>query len=89
MCLYHTPGLSPHTHRDVSQVTLMTRCESACSSHGFPCDCVRQEGLQMLKREEGLASLLQPDYVWIFKQLGRTEGGVKFLVDMRAHLLVR
>ncbi|XP_043229853.1 malonyl-CoA decarboxylase, mitochondrial-like isoform X1 [Amphibalanus amphitrite] len=46
-----------------------------------------QGGAQILKREEGLASLLQPDYVWIFKQLGRTEGGVKFLVDMRAHLL--
>ncbi|XP_037078978.1 malonyl-CoA decarboxylase, mitochondrial-like isoform X3 [Pollicipes pollicipes] len=46
-----------------------------------------QEGAQQLKREEALAALLQPDYVWIFKQLGRTEGGVKFLVDMRAHLL--
>ena len=48
----------------------------------------RQEGAQLLRREEGLAALLLPDYVWIFKQLGRTEGGVKFLVDMRAHLLV-
>ena len=58
-----------------------------CSPHHRWC-LVRQEGLQLLKREESLASLLQPDYVWIFKQLGRTEGGVKFLVDMRAHLLV-
>lgn len=40
-----------------------------------------------LKAEEQLKSVLNPQYSWLFKYIGRLENGVKFLVDMRTDLL--
>lgn len=39
------------------------------------------------RNEERLGALLMPKYVSFFHILGRSEGGVKFLVDMRGDLL--
>jgi len=38
--------------------------------------------------EEKLRNSLVPKYHWLFSQMGRLENGVKFLVDLRADLLV-
>lgn len=40
-----------------------------------------------LKAEEQLKSVLNPQYSWLFKHIGRLENGVKFLVDMRTDVL--
>uniref|UniRef100_T1JCC3 Malonyl-CoA decarboxylase C-terminal domain-containing protein n=1 Tax=Strigamia maritima TaxID=126957 RepID=T1JCC3_STRMM len=37
--------------------------------------------------EEKLRKALTPQYHWLFSQIGRLEGGVKFLVDMRSQIL--
>ena len=42
----------------------------------------------MVKSMERLRSAMTPRYQSLFQQIGRIEGGVKFLVDMRADLLV-
>lgn len=39
--------------------------------------------------EERLRHTLIPQYQQLFSKIGRLEGGVKFLVDMRADILVR
>lgn len=38
--------------------------------------------------EERLRHALIPQYQQLFSKIGRIEGGVKFLVDMRADILV-
>lgn len=38
---------------------------------------------------EKLKELLTPAYRWLFVKISRLEGGVKFLVDLRASVLVR
>jgi len=43
--------------------------------------------MALLRLEERLKDLLSPKYNWIFAQIGKIDGGVKFLVDMRADLL--
>ena len=43
----------------------------------------------LLGIEERLRSALNAKYQQLFSQIGRVEGGVKFLVDMRADILVR
>ena len=42
----------------------------------------------LLKSEERLKLSLIPRYQLLFTQIGRLDGGVKFLVDMRANILV-
>lgn len=42
----------------------------------------------MLRIEERLRGALSPKYHMLFSDIGRIEGGVKFLVDMRADILV-
>ncbi|KAK7108427.1 hypothetical protein V1264_016169 [Littorina saxatilis] len=42
---------------------------------------------QVIKSMERLRSAMTPRYQTLFQQIGRIEGGVKFLVDMRADLL--
>lgn len=42
----------------------------------------------MLGIEERLRGALNAKYQLLFNQIGRIEGGVKFLVDMRADILV-
>ena len=42
----------------------------------------------LLGIEERLRSALNAKYQQLFSQIGRVEGGVKFLVDMRADILV-
>lgn len=46
-----------------------------------------EESAFRLRDEERLNALLTPKYVSFFHVLGRSEGGVKFLVDMREDLL--
>lgn len=43
----------------------------------------------LLMTEERLRHTLIPQYQQLFSKIGRLEGGVKFLVDMRADILVR
>ena len=43
----------------------------------------------LLGIEERLRGALNARYQLLFNQIGRIEGGVKFLVDMRADILVR
>ena len=43
---------------------------------------------QMIKFEDKLKVLLTPQYLNLFKLIGRLEKGVKFLVDMRTDVLV-
>ena len=43
------------------------------------------QGLSRL--EEDLREALLPPYIWLFKRVGQLEGGVKFLVDLRAQLI--
>ena len=43
------------------------------------------DGLPRL--EEELREALTPPYIWLFKRIGQLEGGVKFLVDLRALLI--
>lgn len=43
---------------------------------------------QMIKFEDKLKVLLTPQYMNLFKLIGRLEKGVKFLVDMRTDVLV-
>ena len=47
---------------------------------------VGQQGL-LSKLEEELREALLPPYIWLFKRIGQLEGGVKFLVDLRAQLI--
>lgn len=42
----------------------------------------------LLKAEDRLRHALIPKYQMIFTQIGHLENGVKFLVDMRADILV-
>ncbi|KAK4304483.1 hypothetical protein Pmani_007792 [Petrolisthes manimaculis] len=42
---------------------------------------------QRLRWEDRLRQAIQPTYHWIFSQISRLSGGVKFLVDMRQDLL--
>ena len=44
-----------------------------------------EQGLSRL--EEELREALLPPYIWLFKRIGQLEGGVKFLVDLRAQLI--
>ena len=44
-----------------------------------------EQGLSRL--EEDLREALLPPYIWLFKKIGQLEGGVKFLVDLRAQLI--
>lgn len=46
-------------------------------------------GAQLLRWEDRLRQTLQPPHHWVFSQISRLSGGVKFLVDMRQDLLVR
>ncbi|CAN7982949.1 unnamed protein product, partial [Ixodes pacificus] len=46
-----------------------------------------EESAFRLRDEERLSALLTPKYLSFFHILGRSEGGVKFLVDMREDLL--
>ncbi|XP_040064749.1 malonyl-CoA decarboxylase, mitochondrial isoform X2 [Ixodes scapularis] len=46
-----------------------------------------EESAFRLRDEERLSTLLTPKYLSFFHILGRSEGGVKFLVDMREDLL--
>ena len=39
------------------------------------------------RREDRLRQALTPPYVWLFKKIAQLEGGVKFLVDLRAQLI--
>ena len=57
----------------------------------FPCVVVEQERepAALLRSEDRLRSALQPQYVNLFSQISRLPNGVKFLVDIRADLLVR
>ena len=43
----------------------------------------------LLKVEDRLRNVLVPQYQHFFTQISRQEKGVKFLVDVRADLLVR
>ncbi|XP_060067429.1 malonyl-CoA decarboxylase, mitochondrial-like isoform X1 [Ylistrum balloti] len=43
----------------------------------------------LLKSEERLRSTLVPRYQQLFQKIGRIEGGVKFLVNMRADILTK
>ena len=45
-----------------------------------------QQG-QLSRLEEELREALLPPYIWLFKRIGQLEGGVKFLVDLRAQLI--
>ena len=45
-------------------------------------------GAQLLRWEDRLRQSLQPPHHWVFSQISRLSGGVKFLVDMRQDLLV-
>ena len=42
-----------------------------------------------LKTEHQLKTALSPQYLWLFKYIGRLEDGVKFLVDFRTDVLVK
>jgi hypothetical protein len=42
-----------------------------------------------VKAQEKLRDQLAPRYQWLFTHMGRLEGGVKFLVDLRTDVLVR
>jgi hypothetical protein len=42
-----------------------------------------------VKAQEKLRDQLAPRYQWLFTHMGRLEGGVKFLVDLRTNVLVR
>jgi hypothetical protein len=42
----------------------------------------------ILRAEERLRHALVPQYQQLFRNISRQEGGVKFLVDMRADILV-
>ncbi|KAG0722463.1 Malonyl-CoA decarboxylase, mitochondrial [Chionoecetes opilio] len=44
-------------------------------------------GAQLLRWEDRLRQSLQPTHHWVFSQMSRLSGGVKFLVDMRQDLL--
>ncbi|XP_050704081.1 malonyl-CoA decarboxylase, mitochondrial-like isoform X2 [Eriocheir sinensis] len=44
-------------------------------------------GAQLLRWEDRLRQSLQPPHHWVFSQISRLSGGVKFLVDMRQDLL--
>ncbi|XP_045132517.1 malonyl-CoA decarboxylase, mitochondrial-like isoform X1 [Portunus trituberculatus] len=44
-------------------------------------------GAQLLRWEDRLRHSLQPPHHWVFSQISRLSGGVKFLVDMRQDLL--
>lgn len=46
-----------------------------------------QGEIYVLNGEEKLRKALTPLYQWLFSQIGRLEGGVKFLVDLRANIL--
>ncbi len=37
--------------------------------------------------EDQLREALTPPYLWLFRRIGQLEGGVKFLVDLRAQLI--
>ena len=43
---------------------------------------------QLVMRERTLKDALTPPYHWLFTRVGRLEHGVKFLVDLRANVLV-
>ena len=46
------------------------------------------QGRSDLSATERLKGSLIAPYQWLFLQMGRLEGGVKFLVDLRSDLLV-
>lgn len=41
-----------------------------------------------VRLEEKLRQALTPRYMELFQQIGKLEGGVKFLVDLRGHMMV-
>ncbi|XP_064628844.1 malonyl-CoA decarboxylase, mitochondrial-like isoform X2 [Lineus longissimus] len=51
-------------------------------------DIQDRESEAFLRLEERLKAALTPKYHKLFMQIGRNDGGVKFLVDMRADILV-
>lgn len=44
-------------------------------------------GSSTVKVEDKLRSSLTPKYSWLFSQIGKLDGGVKFLVDLRTDIL--
>ena len=44
--------------------------------------------MTLLKSESSLRQVLTPFYAELFTHIARTEGGIKFLVDLRADILV-
>lgn len=42
----------------------------------------------MIKAEDNLRSTLAVDQNWLLSNLARQEGGIKFLIDIRADILV-
>ena len=50
---------------------------------------IKERGeVSILRAEERLRHALVPQYQQLFRNISRQEGGVKFLVDMRADILV-
>ena len=42
----------------------------------------------MIKAEDNLRNALAVDQAWMLSALARQEGGIKFLIDIRADILV-
>jgi malonyl-CoA decarboxylase len=60
-----------------------------CKSCSFQLQDIQdRESEAFLRLEERLKAALTPKYHKLFMQIGRNDGGVKFLVDMRADILV-
>lgn len=51
------------------------------------CNEAAENNSKLIRLTEQLQNELNPRYQWLFTHIGRQEGGVKFLVDLRADLL--
>lgn len=48
----------------------------------------QRQDIPMVRLEEKLRQTLTPKYMDLFQQIGKVEGGVKFLVDLRGQMMV-